>query len=182
MPPNASTRNGSYEPILQFLTPDFPAPIIIVQHLHPLQQSPAFMYAAQGSRLPCHEANEKETPLAGRVYFAPPNYHLLLELDHTFSLSVDAKVHYSRPSIDILFESAADAYGPALIGIVLSGANHDGADGLRYIKQRGGAAIVQTPESAEVALMPKAALQATQPDHLLAPDEIGPRLLALITE
>jgi two-component system chemotaxis response regulator CheB len=167
-------------PIFQCLPENFACPVIVAQHLHPLQEGPALMYAAHGCAISLREAEEKEAIRAGLVYFAPPNYHLLVEDDHTFSLSIDSKVHYSRPSIDVLFESAADAYGPALIGVVLSGANQDGAAGLAYIKQRGGLAIVQAPESAEVPYMPRSAMQATRPDHVLPPLEIGQLLVRLI--
>ncbi|HEX2556963.1 MAG TPA: chemotaxis protein CheB, partial [Nitrososphaera sp.] len=113
------------------------------------------------------DADEKEAIRPGFVYFAPPNYHLLVESDHTFSLSIDPKVHFTRPSVDVLFESAADAYGARLIGIILSGANQDGAAGLRYIKQRGGLTIVQDPADAEVSYMPRSAIEVAHPDHVL---------------
>jgi two-component system chemotaxis response regulator CheB len=167
-------------PILQCLPENFACPVIVAQHLHPLQEGPAMMYSSHGCAVNLREAEEKEAVRHGTVYFAPPNYHLLVEDEHTFSLSIDAKVNYSRPAIDVLFESAADVYGPALIGIVLSGANQDGAAGLRYIKQRGGLAIVQLPETAEVPYMPKSAIQATQPDHILPPIEIGQLLVKLV--
>jgi two-component system chemotaxis response regulator CheB len=119
------------------------------------------------------EADEKENIQAGYVYFAPPNYHLLIENDKTFSLSTDEKVNYSRPSIDVLFESAANAYGPRLAAIILTGANNDGAEGLRRIKQKGGLVIVQDPQSAENSYMPAAALKAVKPDFVLSLVEIG---------
>jgi len=105
------------------------------------------------------EAEDKDPIVAGTIYFAPPDYHLLVEADRTFSLSCDAPVLFSRPSIDVLFESAADAYGPKLIGIVLTGANSDGARGLRAIIAEGGHGIVQTPQSAFASAMPEAALK-----------------------
>ena len=110
---------------------------------------------------------DKEAIKPANVYFAPPNYHLLINDDKTFSLSIDDKVNYARPSIDVLFESAVDVYAPWLVGVILTGANNDGAQGLRLIKERGGLAIVQDPQTAESAYMPKAALEATQVDYVL---------------
>lgn len=158
--------------ILPLLPSDFSLPIIIAQHLHPLQDGASIIHFAGGSALVVKDADEKEAIRAGFVYFAPPNYHLLVEDDRTFSLSIDAKVHFTRPSVDVLFESAADAYGANLIGIVLSGANQDGADGLLRIKQRGGLTIVQDPQDAEISYMPKAAIEAANPDHILTADKI----------
>ena len=158
--------------ILPFLPANFPLPIVIAQHLHPLQDGAAIIHYSGGSALVVKDAEEKESIRAGFVYFAPPNYHLLIEDDHTFSLSIDAKIHFTRPSVDVLFESAADAYGTNLIGIVLSGANQDGAEGLLRIKQHGGLTIVQDPQDAEISYMPKAAIETAKPDHILAADKI----------
>jgi len=165
--------------ILARLPADFGWPIIVVQHLHPLQQSPVLMYQARGCALLLNEAEDKQPIQPGFVYFAPPNYHLMVDDDRTFALSVDARRHYTRPSIDVLFESAADVYGPALIGIVLSGANQDGAAGLRSIRERGGMAIVQTPASAETPYMPEAAIAAADPQKILVPGAIGDWLAQL---
>ena len=118
------------------------------------------------------EAGDKDPIEPGRVYLAPPDYHLLVER-RTFALSTDARVNYARPSIDVLFESASDAYGERLIGIVLTGANQDGAAGLARIKQRGGVAIVQDPGEAEAPAMPAAALAATEADAVLPLAEMG---------
>lgn len=156
------------EELLPPLPSTYPLPIIVVQHLHPLQDNLFVEYLDRQSALVIKEADEKEKIEAGRAYFAPPNYHLLIEDDRTFSLSVDEKVNYARPSIDILFESAADVYGGDVIGVILTGANNDGALGLRLIKERGGLAIVQDPGTAESPLMPQAAIEATQVDYVLA--------------
>jgi two-component system chemotaxis response regulator CheB len=121
---------------------------------------------------------DKDPIEAGVVYLAPPDYHLLVERGR-FSLSVDARVNFARPSIDVLFESAADTYGPAAIGIILTGANEDGAAGLARIKQAGGVAIVQDPRTAERSRMPEAALAATSADVVLPLDEIAPFLRGL---
>ena len=110
-------------------------------------------------RILVREANDKQAIMGGVVYFAPPDYHLLVESDRHFSLSVDEPVMYSRPSIDVLFESAADAYGAGLIGVILTGANSDGAIGLSSIMQAGGVGIVQDPNQAQASAMPEAAMR-----------------------
>jgi two-component system chemotaxis response regulator CheB len=125
------------------------------------------------------EADEKEALARGTVYIAPAGYHLLIENDRTFGLSVDARVHWARPSIDVLFESAADAFGPSLIGIILTGANDDGAAGLQAVEAAGGLAIVQDPKSAEFNTMPEAARRAARHPIILELDEIGALLASL---
>lgn len=167
---------------LSELLPAFPAtyslPIIVVQHLHPLQDNLFVEYLDHESALAVKEADEKEPIEAGHAYFAPPNYHLLIEDDRTFSLSVDDKVNYARPAIDVLFASAVDVYGARVIGVILTGANDDGAQGLRLVKEKGGLAIVQDPETAEAPLMPQAAIAATSVDYVLELPEIASLLLA----
>ncbi|MBN1139071.1 MAG: chemotaxis protein CheB [Anaerolineae bacterium] len=161
---------------LEELLPAFPAtypwPIVVVQHLHPVQDTSFIQRLNEKSALTVKEADEKEPLEAGHAYFAPPNYHLMIEDDRTFALSVDEKVNYARPAIDVLFESAADVYGDGVIGVILTGANEDGAQGLRMIKARGGVAIVQDPKTAQVPLMPQAAIAAIQVDHVLTLPEI----------
>jgi two-component system chemotaxis response regulator CheB len=173
---------AALQKILPFLPAGFPLPIVIAQHLHPLQDGAAIIHYAGGSALTVKDADEKESIRAGFVYFAPPNYHLLIEDDRTFSLSIDAKVHFTRPSVDVLFESAADAYGAGLIGIVLSGANQDGAEGLLRIKQRGGLTIAQDPQDAEIDYMPKSAIETASPDHILPADGICKLLIELTAQ
>ena len=124
------------------------------------------------------EAGDKDSIERGRIYVAPPDYHLLVE-PGSFALSLEERVKYARPSIDVLFESAADAYGERVIGIVLTGSNEDGARGLTRIKDRGGVAIVQQPDTAQRRTMPEAALAATTTDAVLPLDEIGPFLYGL---
>jgi two-component system chemotaxis response regulator CheB len=126
----------------------------------------------QYTRLEVVEAGDKDPIEPGHVYLAPPDYHLLVELG-SFALSVDERVQYARPSIDVLFESAADAYAERLIGIVLTGANADGASGLAAVKRRGGVAVVQDPGTAEARSMPEAALKLTAADAVLPLEEIG---------
>jgi two-component system chemotaxis response regulator CheB len=146
--------------ILSALPADFPVPIFIVQHTlaSPSDILPDLLDGR--CLLTVRQAEEKEAPEAGRVYVAPPDYHLMVEMDRRLSLSVDPPVNYARPSIDVLFETAAEAYGSALVGVVLTGANSDGARGLRKIKDLGGFALVQDPATAEAAVMPQSALEA----------------------
>lgn len=159
--------------LLPRIPENYPFPVIVVLHLHPLQDRYFLEHLGKTCNLRVKEADEKENIQAGYIYFAPPNYHLLIENDKTFSLSIDEKVNYTRPSIDVLFESAARAYGSHLIAIILTGANNDGAEGLRLVKQKGGLVIVQDPKTAESSYMPTAALQATTPDFVLGLEEIG---------
>ncbi len=129
--------------------------------------------------LPVEEATDKQDIAPGTVYFATPGYHLSVEQDRSLSLSLEDRVHHSRPAIDYLFESAADAYGATLAAVLLTGANHDGARGLAQVKRRGGLTIVQDPQDAQVATMPLAALKVQQPDHVLPIHGIGRLLVEL---
>ena len=162
---------------LSALLPALPAacavPIAVVIHLPPT--SPSHLPEVLGARapLPVREVEDKEPADPGVIYVAPPNHHLLVERGGTFALSDDQLLHFSRPAIDVLFVSAAGAYGGRLAGVLLSGANADGADGLVAIKRAGGLAIVQSPDDAETPVMPQAALARIQPDHLLPAREIG---------
>jgi len=169
--------------ILPALLADFPVPVIIVQHISQ-DKSDNFLTTILNERcgLRVKEADEKEKIAKGNVYLAPRGYHLLVEKDKTFSLSIDEVVNYSRPSIDVLFESAAEAYSSGLIGIVLTGASSDGANGLKKIKESGGIAIVQDPDTAEGTAMPLSAIQACKVDHKLPLDEIGEFLANFITQ
>lgn len=144
--------------ILPSLRPGFRLPIIVVVHLPPDRRSAMADLFRAKCALDVREVEDKEEIVAGTIYFAPPDYHLLVEADRNFSLSCDAPVLFSRPSIDVLFESAADAFGSKLIGIILTGANGDGARGLKAIIDAGGQGIVQTPSSAFASAMPEAAL------------------------
>jgi two-component system chemotaxis response regulator CheB len=129
--------------------------------------------------LPVEEATDKQDIMPGTVYFATPGYHLSVEQDRSFSLSLEPRVHHSRPAIDFLFESAADAYGPTLAAVLLTGANQDGARGLAQVKQRGGLTVVQDPAEAQVSTMPQAALDIHQPDHILPIRGIGRLIVEL---
>ncbi len=153
--------------LLPSLPANFPCPLMIVQHMSPHSDNYMVRMLNELSAITVKEADEKEAILPGTAYVAPPDYHLLVEDDFTLSLSVEEKVNYSRPSIDVLFETAADAYGPHLMGIVLTGANADGARGLAYIKKKGGFAVVQQPEDAESMAMPAAAIEQAGADLVL---------------
>ena len=165
--------------LLPAIPREIPAPILIVVHVPPDRRSGLPALFAAGSTLAMTEAEDKAVPLAGHVYFAPPDYHLLLEHDGTLALSVDEPIHYSRPSIDVLFDSAADACGARVLGILLSGASADGAEGLARIRADGGHAWVQSPESAQVPAMPRAALQLA-PHVTMHPGQMGSTIAAWV--
>ena len=165
--------------ILPVLPHDFALPILIVIHLPPGKKSIVADLFNEKCRLNVGEAEDKEPIQAGRVYFAPPDYHLMVESDKRLSLSNDEPVLFSRPSIDVLFETAADAYGPDLIGIILTGANNDGAQGLRAVSRAGGTAIVERPDQAFVGAMPQAALDACPEAMVLSLDDIAAYLRKL---
>ncbi len=158
--------------ILPALPADFPWPILIVVHVPSHCQSLLAELFKNRCQLLVKEAEDKETICPGTIYFAPSDYHLLVEPDFTLSLSSDEPVLYSRPAIDVLFQSAADAYGDGLIGIILTGANSDGAQGLRAVHAAGGNALVQDPATAQAATMPRAALAACPAARAATLDEI----------
>jgi two-component system, chemotaxis family, protein-glutamate methylesterase/glutaminase len=159
--------------VLQDLPEEVDVPIVVAQHRHPdsLERMLADLLHLRSKRTVV--GVEDQTPLdRGRVYLAPPDYHVLVQRG-SLALSLDDRVQYSRPSIDVLFESAAYAYGPAAIGIILTGANEDGAAGLALIKRRGGVAVVQDPREAVRRTMPDAAIAATAADAILPLEEIA---------
>jgi two-component system chemotaxis response regulator CheB len=145
--------------ILPGLPDGFCLPIFVVVHVPSDRRSVMADLFRAKCRLPVREAEDKEPISGGTIYFAPPDYHLLVEADRTLSLSRDEPVLFSRPSIDVLFESAADVYGASLIAVVLTGANDDGAGGLRAVVDAGGTGLVQTPLGAFASRMPEAAIQ-----------------------
>ncbi len=166
--------------LLGALPQNFPAPILIVQHI---ASGPSHSLASvldHVCALNVKEAQECEALQAGTVYLAPPNYHLLVEMNATLSFSIDAPVAFARPSIDVLFESAAETFGPQLIAVILTGANHDGSQGMKRIKAKGGITIVQDPADAESSRMPQAALDAVVPDHVLPLDRMAALLQQLV--
>lgn len=158
--------------IITALPPDFPRPILIVIHVPQRNGNPLVDLLRARCLLDVKEAEDKELLQQGTVYFAPPGYHLLLEKNMSIALSADEPVNYSRPAIDVLFETAADALGRDVTGIILTGANHDGAQGLRAICAAGGIAIVQDPSTAEMPTMPLAALAACPSAEALSIDDI----------
>ncbi|MEP9375724.1 chemotaxis protein CheB [Aquabacter sp. CN5-332] len=146
------------------LDADLHAAVVIVNHVGSEGPDMLADMLAHGARVPVVTARERTPVLPGVIHVAPRGYHLLIERDRRFALSIDEKVGFSRPSIDVLFRSAAEAYGPELAGVVLTGASADGAEGLRAIRQRGGLAFVQDPEEAETPTMPAAALKLAGAD------------------
>jgi two-component system chemotaxis response regulator CheB len=160
----------------------FLLPVSVVQHIGPTANGFRYTYFNNECPLAIKEADEKEKIRPGFIYFAPPDYHLLIERDETFSLSIDARVNYSRPSIDVLFESAAYAWSSGLIGILLTGASSDGAHGMRLIKEHGGLTIAQDPATAEYPVMPQAAIDAGVVDRVMTLKEIGEFLVTLRIE
>jgi two-component system chemotaxis response regulator CheB len=160
--------------VLRGLAWDLRIPVIIVCHTGSSDMNTFCELLEPSSRLPVLEACERLRPQPGCVYVAPSGYHLLVEVDSQFSLSIDEKVRFSRPSIDVLFESAARCWRSRLAGVVLTGANQDGACGLRLVRELGGIAIVQDPQSAEAPAMPTAALEIAGADYCVALPDIGP--------
>lgn len=155
------------------LPSNFSMPIVVVQHLYPycsLDVSIAFSKVRDAKTT--KEAEDKEELKPGMMYLAPAGYHLLIERQKTLSLSVETPENFSRPSIDVLFETAADAYGDKLIAVLLTGASTDGVDGLRTVKEQGGLTIIQDPNSAEVPFLPKAAAASVDADFILPLAEI----------
>lgn len=156
---------------LSVLVSEMPAtyrlPLLVVQHVPDSGPTQLVEIFRRKTKLQVKEATDKETIAGGTLYFAASGYHLLVEADLSLSLSQDDAVHYARPSIDVLFESAADAWRERVAGILLTGANEDGAAGLQAIAKAGGLTVVQDPAEAEMAAMPLAALQRFAPDHIL---------------
>jgi two-component system, chemotaxis family, protein-glutamate methylesterase/glutaminase len=168
--------------ILSALPAETDAAVVIAQH----RTSDAVQGGLAGllshrAHLPVEDAHDKSSIEPGHVYIAPPDYHLLVQPGY-LSLSIEDRVRYARPSIDVLFESAADAYRERVVGVILTGANDDGAAGLARIKHAGGVAVVQDPLTAERREMPGAALAATAADAVLPLDQIGPFLYGLLCE
>jgi two-component system, chemotaxis family, protein-glutamate methylesterase/glutaminase len=164
--------------LLGGLPPDLSSPVVIAQHRRDTPSGLARLLSRQTGWCVC-EAEDKETMAPGTAYLAPPGYHLLLERPGHLALSTEGPVRFARPSVDVLFESAAAAYHCAVLGVVLTGTNDDGAAGLAAIVARGGQAIVQDPASAERPAMPLAALATGIPATVLALDDIGPYIAGL---
>jgi two-component system chemotaxis response regulator CheB len=172
---NALTR------LLGALPDRFRVPLVVVQHRTMSPNGGGLEKVLQDhTRLTVVEAEDKMSLEPGRIYLAPADYHLMIEEPGRVALSTDAPVRSARPSIDVLFQTAADAYGDAVLGVILTGASADGAEGLAAIKGRGGRAIVEDPGTAECRTMPAAALAATAVDYVLPLDRIGDHLVTLV--
>lgn len=159
--------------ILSALPKDFALPVLAVQHLHSSDDGSFARHMARNTLLLVVEPCDKSLIKRGTVYTAPANYHMLVERDGTIGLSVDERVNWSRPSIDVLFESAAHAWGETLIAVILSGANADGTKGIRVVKEAGGLTIAQDPASAKNPVMPQAAIDSGAVNKVLVVEKIG---------
>ncbi|MDR6783617.1 two-component system chemotaxis response regulator CheB [Pedobacter africanus] len=167
---------GSLEVLLKVLpqvSPDISFPIIIVVHRKHGADSLLPSLLSSRTSLKVKEVDEKEKILAGTVYVAPSDYHLLIEQDQTFSLDYSEKINYSRPSIDATFQTAAEVYGPKLVCLLLSGSNADGVNGLKTVKAWGGTAAIQDPDTAQVAYMPAQAKLNVEIDAILSIEDMG---------
>ena len=173
---------GGVEALLALLTAlprDFPTPILVVLHIPRDRPSLLVSLFSRRCALAVREAEDKEPLLPGTVYFAPPDYHLLVDAGPCAALSVDPLVQYSRPSIDVLFEAAADLFRRRVLAVLLTGANSDGARGCAAVRAAGGLVMVQDPDEAQVRYMPEAALRLGAPDFLLRLEQMPDTLLRL---
>ncbi|WP_270089540.1 chemotaxis protein CheB [Sphingobacterium sp. SYP-B4668] len=165
--------------IIKALPSDMTIPIVVVLHRNAKYETHIEQNLSSKCEITVKAAEEKEDIMPGVVYFAPPGYHLLIEPNYTFSLDLSEPVQFCRPSIDVTMESAADVYLTGTIGILFSGANQDGADGMAYIKQMGGTCIVQDPQTAEIPTMPEAAIRQAAYDQVLDSARILDYILTL---
>lgn len=165
--------------VLGGLPAKFDVPIVVVQHRHRDSDHLLVSLLQEHTPLKVNEIEDKTELEAGGIYVAPAEYHVLVEEKH-LALSTEEPVRFSRPSIDVTFESAADSYGSRTIGVVMTGANDDGARGLKRIADRGGAAIVQDPATAESAIMPAAALKLVPDARVAGLDDIAPLVVKLV--
>ena len=159
--------------IFPALPRDLNATIILVLHRKNSSDSSLSTLLATKTRLPTKEVEDKDEILPGNIYLAPADYHLLLEKNYTFSLDYSEKINFSRPSLDVTFESAADIFGSSLVAILLSGANEDGTSGMKAVKKAGGLTIVQKPESAQMSFMPQHAINNVDIDKIMDINEIA---------
>jgi two-component system chemotaxis response regulator CheB len=167
--------------LLGALPADFSIPVVVVQHRSPESEHLLQQLLQDATDLKVCEIEDKDELVSGRVHLAPANYHTLIE-DGYVSLTIDEPIRFSRPSIDVMLTSAADAYRSAAIGVVLTGANEDGARGLAHLVKRGGRALVQDPKTAEIPIMPQAALHAVPTAEVLTLDALTSRLIELSLE
>lgn len=166
--------------ILPRLPKNYPLPVMVVIHIPGDQKSLLVELFSARCQMKVQEPDDKEPIRGGVIYLAPPDYHLLIEQNKVLSLSNEEPVSYCRPSIDVLFDSAADAYKNAVVGVILTGANHDGAEGLRRIAEVGGETLVQEPNSAFATAMPEAALASTPAAHRMGLNQIAEFLLQFV--
>jgi two-component system chemotaxis response regulator CheB len=167
--------------LLGALPTDFKIPVVVVQHRSKDSERLLVHLLQDATELKVCEIEDKDPLTPGTVHVAPANYHVLIEEGYA-SLTIEEPVRFSRPSIDVMFSSVADTYGSAAIGVVLTGANEDGARGLAHIVKRGGLALVQDPKTAEIPIMPEAAIRAVPTGEVLPLDALAPRLVGLSLE
>jgi two-component system chemotaxis response regulator CheB len=165
--------------VLEPIPADFPLPILVALHLHKTDGGRFAEHLAARAAIAVSEACDKEVIEPAHLYVAPADYHLLVERGGSIALSIDPKVNWSRPSIDVTFESAARAWADAVIGVILSGANDDGARGMKVIADLGGACIAQDPDTADSPVMPRSAIELARIETVLPPAGIGELLLRL---
>ncbi len=168
-----------FSAILEALPPVFSMPLLLVQHLHQYDNGAFAAHLAAASRLPVIEPYDKDLIEPGNVYIAPAGYHMLVEQGGTIALSTEGKVNWSRPSIDVLFESAARTWGERMIAVIMSGASSDGTIGIQAVKSAGGLTIAQNPDTAEYPFMPQAAINSGAVDEVLTIEEIIARIVSL---
>ncbi len=168
--------------VLPELNPALSFPVIIVLHRKSGKDNMLTDLLSAKTRLHVKEIEEKEKILSTTVYIAPPNYHVLIEKDRTFSLDASEKVNFSRPSIDVVFESAAEVYKENLVCLLLSGANSDGTFGLQHVKQNAGTVLVQKPASAAVSYMPEYAMEHVETDAILTTEDMASYINNLNTQ
>ena len=169
---------NALETLLAAFPKDFQTPIVVAQHRHRASNEGLPSHFRRSTQLCVVDAEDKQWIKPNCVYFAPANYHLLVERGE-FNLSTEGAVLFSRPSVDVLFESAADAYRDRLVAVVLTGANSDGANGVRRVKRAGGFVIAQDPATAEATEMPQAAIDTGRVDRILPLERIGPYLVEI---
>lgn len=158
--------------LFQNITNPFPVPILVTKHVGHRDEKGMKTFISRASQLPVEVAMDKQPIEAGRVYLAPADYHMQIEEKGIISLNQDDRVSYARPAIDVLFQSAAVAYGASLLAVILSGANSDGVAGLQVVRRGGGVTVAQDPETAELGIMPNAAIQAGCVDYVIGLKEL----------
>lgn len=166
--------------LISALPKDWKVPIVIVQHQHPYSGRALERILGNLTSLVVRDVENNDQIQPGHIYIAPANYHLLIEQDGSLSLSLEAPLNYSRPSIDVTFNCLAKVFQQRCIGVIMTGANDDGAEGIKTIKAEGGYVIVQSPESAEAPIMPQAAIATGVANVILTPEAIVPHLLHLL--